>query len=133
MTVGRILPEAVCSMFKKTATVRYPFEKMPVPPGFRGAPVVDSDACIGCKICARDCPAKAIEMVDVGAKLPRPAFHYDRCVYCALCADVCPKKAITLTENFELASTVRGSLRVMPARPKPPREEGASKHETEQG
>ncbi len=119
MTVGRLLPEAARSLFKKPATERYPFVKTPVPPGFRGAPEVDVNTCIGCKICARDCPAKAIEMVDVGAKFPRPAFYYDRCIYCAVCSECCPKKAIKMSDQFELATTVRKSLRRHPETPAP--------------
>ena len=120
MGVGKLLPEAARCFVRKPATVLYPKERLPVPEGLRGIPVVDTEVCIGCKICARQCPAAAIEMVDVGAKAPRPAFHYDICIFCAVCAEVCPKKAITMTPEFEVASTDRGTLVGMPTKPQPP-------------
>ncbi|MGE5549404.1 MAG: 4Fe-4S binding protein [Bacteroidota bacterium] len=120
MGVGRILPEAVKCFVRKPATVLYPSERLPVPDGLRGAPIVDSEACIGCRICARQCPAASIEMVDVGVKAPRPAFQYDICIFCAVCAEVCPKKAITMTGEYEIAATDRKALVRMPAKPQPP-------------
>lgn len=110
MMLGKLFPEAARCFLKKPATVPYPLERLPIPAGFRGAPVVREEACIGCRICARQCPAKAIEMVETGEKTPRPAFHYDICIFCAVCAEICPKKAIEITQDFELASSDRASL-----------------------
>jgi len=59
------LPEIFRHLFKRPATVKYPFEKLQVPKGFRGTPVFDSAKCIGCMICIRDCPAEAIEIIRV--------------------------------------------------------------------
>ncbi len=45
--------------------------------------------CIGCGLCAKNCPEKAIEMVD-----NLPIIDYSKCVGCGLCADKCPSKCI---------------------------------------
>lgn len=57
----------------------------------RGKEVMDSctAGCIGCGICMRNCPTKAIEMVD---NLPR--IDYSKCVGCGYCAEHCPRKSI---------------------------------------
>lgn len=111
MAVGRILPEAAGNLWRKPATVLYPQEKLPVPEGFRGAPVVNGDLCIGCRICARQCPAGAIEMAGAAdAKASRPIFHDDACIFCAVCADACPKKAIAMSTLYALAAGRREAL-----------------------
>ena len=55
------LKEAAC-VFRKPATEKYPFQKATVAEGFKGKLDVDSDLCVGCGLCSRECPAKAIEM-----------------------------------------------------------------------
>ncbi|MGB9778622.1 MAG: 4Fe-4S binding protein [Candidatus Bathyarchaeales archaeon] len=108
-----ILKEVLVHLFKKPATRKYPEEKPHVPAGFRGRQVFDISLCISCGLCARDCPAKAIEMVEVDGKL-RPLFHLDRCIFCYQCAESCPRNAIKSSEIFELASMNKSDLVVKP-------------------
>jgi formate hydrogenlyase subunit 6/NADH:ubiquinone oxidoreductase subunit I len=115
-----ILREALAHIFKKPATQRYPEVKPKVSSGFRGKQTFNINLCISCGLCARDCPAKAIEMVDVEGKM-RPLFHLDRCIFCYQCAESCPRGAIKSSEIFELASADKSDLVVKP------KEEAANK------
>ena len=59
--------------------------------------VIDQDKCIGCGMCARQCPADAIyktEYVAPGKKLPAMAIDSDKCVKCGACMAVCKFGAI---------------------------------------
>jgi formate hydrogenlyase subunit 6/NADH:ubiquinone oxidoreductase subunit I len=108
-----MLKEVFSHFFKKPATRKYPEVKAKVPVGLRGRQIFDINLCISCGLCARDCPAKAIEMVDVEGK-KRPLFHLDLCIFCYQCAESCPRNAIKSSEIFELASTNKSDLVVKP-------------------
>jgi len=46
LKLGAMLPEVVRHLFRKPATVQYPFEKLELPKKFRGSPVMDPALCI---------------------------------------------------------------------------------------
>ena len=50
---------------------------------------VVTDDCIGCMLCAKRCPSRAIEMVD-----KRPHWKKDQCTLCLGCLHRCPQFAI---------------------------------------
>ena len=108
-----MLREVIAYIFTTPATQKYPAVKPKVPEGLRGKQIFDIGLCISCGLCASDCPAKAIEMVDVEGK-KRPLFHLDRCVFCYQCAEGCPRNAIKDTGFFELASTDKCDLVIKP-------------------
>ncbi|RJS76176.1 NADH-quinone oxidoreductase subunit I [Candidatus Bathyarchaeota archaeon] len=108
-----MLKEVLSHIFREPATRKYPEVRPEIPEGFRGRQVFDVSLCISCGLCARDCPAKAIEMVDVEGK-KRPLFHLDRCIFCYQCAESCPRNAIKSSKIFELASTDKSELVVEP-------------------
>ena len=116
MRVAAFLPELLRHLFKKPATVDYPFKKLEVPPGFRGTPFLRPELCIACRACERDCPAEAIEMtlLDEAEKKWKMTIHNDRCVHCAQCVDSCPVspvKAMDIDHLFEIANFDRHNLK----------------------
>jgi formate hydrogenlyase subunit 6/NADH:ubiquinone oxidoreductase subunit I len=108
-----MIKEVLSQIFTKPATSKYPSVKASVPEDFRGKQVFDINLCVGCGLCSRDCPAKAIEMVDVGG-IRRPLFHLDLCIFCYQCAEGCPRNAIKSSMFFELASTNKSDLIITP-------------------
>ncbi|MBT7782577.1 MAG: 4Fe-4S binding protein, partial [Anaerolineae bacterium] len=61
---------------------------------------ITDDACIGCKLCAIDCPYNALEMVEregKGSKLLAIS-HSELCVSCGICVGSCEYDAITVGE-----------------------------------
>ena len=58
-----------------------------------GKPVNDPAKCVYCTLCARKCPAGAIE-VDRANKTWK--LDDEKCVACGTCAEACPKKCIIM-------------------------------------
>lgn len=99
----KMLPEVIQALVKPAATINYPAEKLKTPEGFRGRIIFNSNSCIGCKICMRDCPAGAIRIEPTGVeKKFKCTVSLDRCLFCAQCVDSCPRKALSATTEFEL-------------------------------
>jgi formate hydrogenlyase subunit 6/NADH:ubiquinone oxidoreductase subunit I len=115
MKLAAFLPELLRHLFKKPATVDYPCKKLEVPKGFRGTPVLQSERCIVCRACERDCPAEAIEItaVNEAEKKFKMIIHNDRCIHCAQCVDSCPTvpKAMDIDNQYELADFDRHNLK----------------------
>jgi formate hydrogenlyase subunit 6/NADH:ubiquinone oxidoreductase subunit I len=53
-------------------------------------PYFITDACIGCTMCAKNCPVGAIK----GKSKERHIVNSRRCVDCGVCGKVCPKSAL---------------------------------------
>jgi formate hydrogenlyase subunit 6/NADH:ubiquinone oxidoreductase subunit I len=105
--------KTIKQLFTKPATTQYPFVKKEMGENYRGEPVWDFNLCIGCSLCARNCPSKAIDMVDFEGK-KRPQFRLDKCIFCETCVEVCPKKAIKKSTKFEYATLDKSELTKKP-------------------
>ena len=116
MKIAAFLPELLRHLFKKPATVDYPFKKLAVPQDFRGTPYLNPDMCIVCRACERDCPAEAIEITSVNEaeKRFRMVIHNDRCIHCAQCVDSCPTspKAMQIGSDYEIADDSRHKMKM---------------------
>lgn len=51
---------------------------------------VAQEGCIGCGLCARNCPCDAIHVENKQAMI-----DYDTCIACGMCAVKCPKGVIS--------------------------------------
>jgi formate hydrogenlyase subunit 6/NADH:ubiquinone oxidoreductase subunit I len=110
MRIGAMLGDISRSLFKQPFTERYPFERRPTPSRLRGKLVWDPAKCTGCKVCLRDCPAHAIELlvIDKASKRFVLRFHADRCTYCAQCVVNCNFDCLGMSnEEWELAALSR--------------------------
>jgi formate hydrogenlyase subunit 6/NADH:ubiquinone oxidoreductase subunit I len=110
---GKIAGQLLRSLFKKPATINYPAQPSGMPEGFRGKLKFNAKACIGCKLCMRDCPSDAIVIKKVGDKQFAAEIDIAKCIYCTQCADSCHKNALEATSEFELAHLDRIKLKVV--------------------
>jgi len=72
-----------------------------VPDRFRGKIAYDRETCIGCKLCIRVCPTKAIEFIPEDKKVK---IFISRCCFCAQCNEVCPTNSLSMTDEFLLSN-----------------------------
>jgi NADH-quinone oxidoreductase subunit I len=107
-------------MFRKRATVNYPYEKGPLSPRFRGEHALrryanGEERCIACKLCEAICPALAITIEaeprdDGSRRTTRYDIDMTKCIYCGFCQEACPVDAIVEGPNFEYATETREEL-----------------------
>ena len=57
----------------------------------RPSPNFIHEKCVGCGVCARNCPAKCIEMIE-----QRPYADLSRCIRCFCCQELCPYHAVEI-------------------------------------
>jgi|TARA_B100000900_G_scaffold402470_1_gene408356 NADH-quinone oxidoreductase subunit I len=106
------------NMFKKKITLRYPEEKAPQSPRFRGLHALrrypnGEERCIGCKLCEAVCPALAItidteERNDGSRRTTKYDIDLFKCIFCGFCEEACPVDAIVETRIYEYHFEERG-------------------------
>ncbi len=90
------------SLFKKPETIRYPFEKKPLPEGLKGHIENEVENCILCGICQRTCPSDAI---NVDKQTRTWSINPFLCVQCGSCARECPKKCLVMLPTYTPVTT----------------------------
>lgn len=76
--VKRKLPKFVCDIFRKITTSYRKTSHLNV-----------DDKCIGCGLCRKSCPVKAIDL-----QMKKPVWIKNECVMCLRCLHLCPNFAI---------------------------------------
>ncbi len=113
------IPEIVKGMiltmkqvFRPKFTRQYPEERWTPPASYRGRPVLVEEAgverCVACGLCARVCPALAIEVQASETELEKERYpvrfeiNMLRCIFCGFCEEACPEEAIVMSDEYEL-------------------------------
>ena len=99
-------------LFRPKFTRQYPEERFEPTGSYRGRPVLvkeeEGERCVACGLCARVCPALAIE-IEAG-ETEREKERYPekfeinmlRCIYCAFCEEACPEEAIVMSKEYDI-------------------------------
>ncbi|NTV51008.1 MAG: 4Fe-4S binding protein [Geobacteraceae bacterium] len=100
--------KAILTRFRqKHRTFAYPDAPLPLPPRFRGLPLLDASRCDdGCLACAAACPYGAISASG------RLTLDMGKCLFCGDCAAACPHDAISFSSDARLSSRSRNGLTV---------------------
>ncbi|NLB42955.1 MAG: 4Fe-4S binding protein, partial [Clostridiales bacterium] len=62
---------------------------------FGPRPVFHYEGCIGCRDCEKNCPPKAITMVE-----GKPVVDMKECIRCYCCQELCPQETIEIKRSW---------------------------------
>jgi formate hydrogenlyase subunit 6/NADH:ubiquinone oxidoreductase subunit I len=111
--------EGIKHIFKRTFTLKYPYQKPLLPKGFRGRHILYMEKCTGCGICAWICPERCISFVPPadGKQHPQnpenrfPQYWYARCCFCHFC--VTPDTLVTTNPSIKPIGEIAEGDRVL--------------------
>jgi len=113
----RGLKITLTQVFRPRFTRQYPEERWEPPAAFRGRPVLVEEKgverCVACGLCARVCPALAIEVQASETEYWKERYPVKfeinmlRCIFCGFCEEVCPEEAIVMSKDYELTFTAQ--------------------------
>ena len=108
---------SIKNLFRKPATVGYPYQPADYPERMRGHVEIKTDNCILCGLCMRSCPPGAIRIDRADATWTINRFD---CVQCGSCVNACPKECLTLLPGYtQPASSKTEDVYQCPKRPTP--------------
>jgi formate hydrogenlyase subunit 6/NADH:ubiquinone oxidoreductase subunit I len=94
------------NLFSKPATKMYPVAQPTYYAMTKGSVVNDIEACILCSICAKKCPAGAIEVDKPAGTWTLDPFA---CVQCYTCIRACPKDSLSMLAAYTPPATAKHS------------------------
>jgi NADH-quinone oxidoreductase subunit I len=101
-------------MGKKTVTLQYPGEMVPVAPRYRGFHEYEIERCIACQSCIRACPVACIYLATEGkgkaALVKRYAIDYAKCLFCGLCVEPCPTECLHMGKLHDMSGFSRQEM-----------------------
>ena len=103
-----MLGDVLRSLWQRPFTEIYPFARRPTPKRLRGQLHFNPEKCIGCCLCAKECPANALDIITLDKKAKRFVVRYDiaRCTFCAQCVQNCRFDCLEMSaEEWELAAS----------------------------
>jgi formate hydrogenlyase subunit 6/NADH:ubiquinone oxidoreductase subunit I len=110
---GKIAANALKHIFRKPATIAYPNDELIIDPHYRGKLVFNPTNCVGCKACARDCPANALTIKNVGTKENKRfvcRLNLAHCIFCGQCVESCKKDCLSMSQQVELGNLDKTEL-----------------------
>lgn len=113
---GTMFNDIIKAFFHKPVTVNYPAESCEIPIHTRGKVIYTADTCTGCRLCVRDCPANAIDILIIDRKEKRFVMDYQlgNCIFCGQCVESCRFDCIELSDTaWELASTNKDDFNIL--------------------
>jgi ferredoxin len=112
MKLGAMLGDVIRSLFKTPITEYYPYQKKAAPQRLRGKLLWNRESCTGCGLCAKDCPAGALDVIVIDKKAKKIVMNYDadHCIYMR------PVRGDLPPEQPEHAQHRLGAGRVEPGR-----------------
>lgn len=114
LRLGTMLGDVIRAVVRPPVTQLYPQERpegaAASPRRLRGQLLWDPTKCVGCGLCAKECPANALEVFTLDRKAKRFVirYHVDRCMFCGQCVESCRFGCLEMAaDRWELASTHR--------------------------
>ncbi|MDY0242295.1 MAG: 4Fe-4S binding protein [Rhodospirillaceae bacterium] len=98
------LPVLLKNLIEGPATESFPFSEPRTPATTRGRMSFSAEDCALCRMCARVCPAGAIQFGKVDGGQSFTLWH-NSCVFCGLCAHYCDSKALKPIPDWHLSHT----------------------------
>lgn len=93
--IGTPIEELKVSDFVPSTSQRISWAVSFIPDFLKPRPVIDTEKCIGCGECKRNCPKHTIEIENKKARINRKD-----CIRCFCCQELCPHKAVTVKRSL---------------------------------